>query len=76
MSSTTVNPATDYVRRETGIAAPRQDVIRAWLRRAWLNMAEVRMISALSRFTDEQLTQIGIKRSEIPNYARRLIESE
>ena len=35
-----------------------------------------RMMSALSNMTDHQLDEIGISRSEIPQYAEKLIGTE
>lgn len=36
-------------------------------------LQEARMMSTLSNMSDYQLTQIGIKRSEIPQYAEKLM---
>jgi len=36
-------------------------------------LQHARMVAVLAQFSDRQLAEIGIRRAEIPDYARRLI---
>ncbi|MEP5154094.1 DUF1127 domain-containing protein [Planktotalea sp.] len=40
------------------------------------SMQHARMISALNSLTDHQLSEVGIKRSEIADYANKLMANE
>lgn len=42
-------------------------------RSVWRALKKARMMSVLENMTDQQLSQIGISRSDIPRHAERLI---
>lgn len=43
---------------------------------AFKTLQTARMMSVLSQMTDEQLSQIGITRAEIPSYVQMLMDAE
>ncbi len=47
-----------------------------WMARALLASQTARMISVLTSMSDQQLAQIGITRTQIPEYAAMLMEHE
>ena len=50
--------------------------IRSYLKRAFLRYATGRVAFALSQMTDEQLAAVGIRRSQIPQYASEVVSGE
>ncbi len=47
---------------------------RAWLRTVWTRFQRARLEAAMRGFTDAQLAQIGVKREDVAEHARRLVE--
>ena len=51
-------------------------VVRSYLKRAFRRYATGRVAYALSQMTDEQLAAVGIRRSQIPQYASEIMSGE
>ncbi|MEP1206800.1 MAG: hypothetical protein ABJM29_07165 [Rhizobiaceae bacterium] len=45
-----------------------------WLKRAYDRMQHAQMIRAMTMLSDEVLLEIGVKRSEIPDHCKKLLD--
>lgn len=70
-----VNLNSEALSLDVGASHSSRNSAQSWGRKLIKNIQYGRMIGVMKSFSDEALEEIGISRSEIPAYARRLIDA-